>query len=304
MITKERILGRAADEGYGEARRLDRLFVRWQEIGLLGKATAKAPRQGGEGLWHPIHADVFLMSLKLRVKDKRPLGALVQSIVAMWLYGIEGIETPQAQRALKFCVESFNPPDGHRGPRSQSARIMKHDAERFSAPGAPLRSKRELRRILAMTHDGLPNLTVSPDTWAKVFLDAMGFETVKDDAAATTEMARKTGGFYKVVCWQAVALGRIDELMPETPEVFALWEWARAFSRHEWDYYVCHRPELTNAPGIGYLWPATTDLNAEFVNSACARLLLHVGLGMLYRDGEIPWPPNYPVDPPPAALTR
>src|SRR6266508_4020828 len=102
MVTRDEMLATAEGLGYGPASDLDATFNNWRGYGLIGKATRKASRRGGEGLWHPIQFQLWLTLLRLRRRAGMSLASLADLPVGMWLLAWPGIETAQAQRVLYF----------------------------------------------------------------------------------------------------------------------------------------------------------------------------------------------------------
>ena len=79
-----------------------RLLDDWRQLGLIGKAISKAPRRGGEGLWHPNQLVIWMNLIAFRFDQGLRVPTLPNWPVGLWRLGTDGIELEQVQRASSF----------------------------------------------------------------------------------------------------------------------------------------------------------------------------------------------------------
>lgn len=254
------MVGKAEAAGYAENRNLGRLFIDWQQRGLLGKAVTKTARQGGEGLWPDGQGDLWLALLRDRIDDGVSIETMANRPVASWLLGNPAITTGQAQLAAlgwARIIRSAKPA----GPRSARKRAIDARVDRVCAPGTSTAAKRELRAFLEAVNDGV---RPSPSRINEVFADVADAVVARNyDAALVAQLN---------------ALEHFDELAASTPGVAGFWRWARGF----W-------PE-TLPPGG--LLPV-----ADFLDFACTRLITVLGVGIALAGGVVAVPEGHPIPP-------
>jgi hypothetical protein len=189
---------RAAEEAGIEGVNFKRRFVEYQGFGLLGKPIAKAPRRGGEGLWHPDQLPLFLEVLRRREQEKLRIPTIANIPIALWRMGVEGVTTEQVQKAMSYWAGYLpGAPSGSgqlgydrrtggskaagrpRGDRALRRQAIDRAVSWLAAPDAPETAKRELRNLLEIINDlGDPS---SPDTWARVSLGVLSVTPIEHE---------------------------------------------------------------------------------------------------------------------------
>jgi len=288
--------GHAAE--LGEGLNLDRLFVQWQSIGLLGRPVTRAPRRGGEGLWHPNQMYLWLDLLHFRTREGRRVPTLTNLPVAAWRLGEEGIETEQAQRAYGYWDSQLDNPNRPKGERSLRREAIEVRVQWLASPEASASAKRRLRRLLEMANDSAPRISVSPDTLARAALDVIA------PGRKPTDLERVVArSLYEQIVFTSAAHDCRDALLASTPETRAFWEWARRLGQADLAEAAAAQPAFREAPGIGRLYtPISLD---EFTSQACLGLMTILGIGVRRLLGELDrWPPKSEPPPPLHNLKR
>ena len=277
MVSLDQMVQEAVQAGYGEPQKLRRLFVAWQESGLLGKAATKAPRRGGEGLWHPDQHTLWRLLLEQRARGAGRV-ALANLSVALWLQNFPGIEVAQAQRAFGLWLRA-NPSTG---PRSVAGRGIDHHIDQVSVPGTSARSQRELRDLfLRMTEaafartPGVPTqLPVSTDSIAGWVLDV-----VAPGATPPTKAQRYVArGPYLGPRIQFRALDYEKVLLQNRAEIHLYWAWARLLLFRSLERYLKELPVLQADSDVAHIFQV--PVLAEYLGSGCRMLLMGLGAGL------------------------
>lgn len=229
LVTLAEILQRAADASLGRPDTLRHQFLHLQRVGLLGPAIAKAPRRGGEGLWHSAQGDLFLLHLRQLALGVRR-ATLANAVVGTWLLSWPGVDLPQTQRAMRFWAESVALPErttssvpgpSHTeraaGRRSLRRRGVMALVEQIAATDAGRPTRRRLRDALEDCLDQLP----SPSQHSLDVLRAAIGVALRGDPGD----ARLT---YERLVLRFGALAQLDLLTAERPDVTGVWHWLRS----------------------------------------------------------------------------
>ena len=286
MIARDRILQEAQDRGFGTGRSLLRTFINWQRKGLVGRAVARAPRRGGEGLWHERQLWIWLSLLHLR-KQGAHLSVLANIPVACWMLGMDGVEIDQVQ---KVFVEFWGKPPGLPDLERSKVRRGQVDAavDWMAVPEAPARARRQFRKTLAQASENLPHLGVSEEAYraaAGAVLAPSGHPTEAQQLAIENA--------YGVMAIRALALSQLHQLTRHTPEVARFWEWGRRFFQATWQHYATVlQPTLAAQEGVGHLYTAP-DLSGLglLTEQGCLTQLTVLGAGLdMLRSKRFPPP--------------
>jgi hypothetical protein len=292
LVSKAEMIEAAREAGLGKDLNLDRVFVDWQSIGLLGRPDTRAPRRGGEGLWHPNQLYLWLNLLHFRMREKRRVPTLANLPVAAWRLGEEGVETEQAQRAYGFWDSNLDNTRRPKGDRSLRREAVDLRVNWLASAEAPVAAKRRLRRLLEFANDTAPALAVSPDTLARSALDVLapGREPTKLERVVARSL-------YDGIHVQVVAHRYRRHLLASTRETREFWEWARRLGRAGLADYAAVQPRFAQDPGAGRLYqPVSLD---EFTSNACGGLMVIFGIGLRQLLGELPqWPEGSELPPP------
>jgi hypothetical protein len=225
------MIDRAVAEGLGRRAELEARFHSWQRFGLVGKASAKTHRRGGEGLWDPVHERVFFDAL---ARDEgTPLWAYASYPVGLWFLGADTIGVVQAQRALFYWVthgalgtagrRSDETPTGTRSFRERMLRtVVRFYSDAEATPTARARLLAQLRAQLdgvAATRGGVPT----------DFLEA--FLRVASPGRPSTDEERALGvDLYRFVRFWVIAAEAIDVICADRADVSELWGWVRRYA--------------------------------------------------------------------------
>ena len=304
------------EAGFGDEQQLTRTFTEFQQQGLLGKSIAKAPRRGGEGLWHPMQQVLWLDLLQRRVSDQVRSTTLANVPVGLWLLGQAGIETSQAQRAFEYWSgyltirDSGEPrkkaarrPKGTAevwstqrptGSRSLQRRALVERVEALSAPGAPEEAKRQLRLLLEILNSGAG---VSPDLYISRVLDVLA--PGRDPTPAQRHMASMMSRGLAI---QKLAVDEASRLV--VPAAIPLWEWARRAYQADLPEFELWRQQAAGDASIGHLFRRSTFEVA--IQEACNSMLTTLGIGIALLRGELGMrpPPGEELPPPLPGLHR
>jgi hypothetical protein len=288
LVSKATMVTAAADAGYGDKRELARTFVSWQQLGLLGRMSARAERRGGEGLWHPQQRELWLGLLRNRLVAGVRTQTLANLPVGLWLLGTDGIETEQAQKAFSYWASYLGAESRPTGERSLRHRAIEERVNQMATPGASEKSKRELRRLLEIINDLAPSPSVSPDTFMQTTLGVMVPE--ETPTRAHRFIADTNHGAIRL---QLIAGRHLDLLGASTPEVLEFWEWSRKLDAEGRDMYLQGQPEMATHRFY------RADLEG-WINQACTMLMTVFGIGLGHLLGELgSWPKDAGVEPPP-----
>jgi len=281
VVTRDEMLHEAESRGYGTGRSLGAAFINWQRRGLIAGAASKAPRRGGEGLWHERQLWIWLSLLHLRAQGAHLL-VLANVPVACWMLGTSGVETDQVQKVFaEFWGGPKQLPDLARSPgrRRQANKAV----EWMAAPDASVTARRRYRRALAQASEVLPDLGISVKAYAEAaegVLAPSGKPTPAQKAAIDTA--------YGVLSLRALALSQMPKLTRPTDEMIKFWEWSRRTFQLTWRYYATVQANLATQPQVGHMYDAP-DLSGLglLTETGCITQLtvLGVGLGEL-RSGQ------------------
>jgi hypothetical protein len=109
-ISLNDIVNEASQLGHGSIKELKRRFVRYQELGLIGKSMRKEKRKGGQGLWHPGQAGLFMLYLRLRKENRSDTISLANIPIGIWLLEVafgKVVTVEQAQRAFYYSTKDY-----------------------------------------------------------------------------------------------------------------------------------------------------------------------------------------------------
>jgi hypothetical protein len=267
LVTLAEIIG-AADVAPEEVRRRRRRFVDYEERGLLSLATAKAPRQGGEGLWHPTQAQLW--RLYERDRDRVRPATLANAPVGLWLLGFPGIELPQVQRAFDHWAREVSLLDRPQaGERSGYRHRLDLAADNIADPNASRDARRELRKLISIMSD---TMIVRKKTLVAGVLAALSPPNKRHKSEV-----RYASDYQLGISLRYLALAHLPAL--GSKESVDLWTWARGLAQSTYPDYQRDQPVLRSQPGVGRLFDAKPDANS-FVNNSCAALLLMLGMGI------------------------
>ena len=283
---------RAAEVGAEEARARRRRFVGYQERGLLGKACAKVPRRGGEGLWHPTQAALWRLYERQRLVV-RPT-TLANAPVGAWLLGYPGLELSQVQQAFDYWARGVcraGKPSADE--RSVSTRRIREAVDQIADEKSTIRIRRELSRIFGNAIDSAG--TILRERSIEVALAA----ALSPDAPPHDDVLRHASGYHRGLSANFTALMHLDALKSE--KSVEMWTWARQLIQMEEVAYRRDQPMLRQHPLLGRFYDATADTNS-FINTSCMTLLMIFGFGIQELTGDAPAVRLKGVDLPPRSL--
>jgi hypothetical protein len=297
-VSKAEMIEAAREAGLGQDLNLDRVFVDWQSIGLLGRPDTRAPRRGGEGLWHPNQLYLWLNLLHFRTRLKRRVPTLANLPVAAWRLSEEGVATEQAQRAYRFWDSMLDNTQRPKGDRSLRRQAIDERIEWIAAADAPRTAKLRLRELIERINDTAPKITVSPDTLASAVLGVLA--PGRDPTDIEKMFARSN---YDAVHLQAIAHRYRHHLLASTSATLKFWEWARRLDQIEMKQELALRPRLAQDPNVGRFYqPFTAD---EFTTGSCMRMMTIFGIGLRrLLDASSYWPEASEEPPPLRGLTK
>jgi hypothetical protein len=263
VLTKNEMVMRAAQAGFGTPRRLRLRFEKYQKHGLLGRMAGKEGRQGGSGLWHPAQAALWIFYLNNRGRAR--LATLANMPVFLWFMGVEGVDSEQSHHAFCFWASEFGA-EGPTGPRSLRRRVIDARVANISSPTASASAKRRLRELYEQINDAFPDLHVDRELFVEAFVSAIGPDI---ESMQARRLAEVEFGFVRSAC---EAIRRRDQLCQPQPAVTRLWEWARDWLRgtldSESDRPVVPPDQLT---------PEILKAAASHVGPLCWLLLVTLG---------------------------
>jgi hypothetical protein len=293
LVSKATMVAAAVGAGYGDKRELARTFVSWQQLGLMGKMTARAERRGGEGLWHPTQRDLWLGLLSNRLVAGVRTQTLANFPVGGWLLGMEGIETEQAQKAFSYWASYLSAPTRPTGERSLRRRAIEERVDQMADPTASETSKRELRHLLEIINDLASYHSMSPDTFLRAALGVMVPQGTPSKAHRF--IANMSHGSMKL---QLIAGRHLALLDGTAAGVLDFWEWSRKLDAEGRGLYLQGQPAMAAHPEIGRFYrPFELE---PWINQSCLMLLTVFGIGIGHLLDELgPWPKDAGVEPPP-----
>jgi hypothetical protein len=284
VVTRDAMLREAESRGYGTGRSLGAAFINWQRRGLIAAAAGKAPRRGGEGLWHERQLWIWLSLLHLRAQGAHLL-VLANVPVACWMLGISGVETDQVQKVFaEFWGSPKRLPDLARSPGRR--RQVDRAVDWMAAPDASVTARRRYRRALAQASEALPDLGVSAKAYAEA---AEGVLAPGGKPMPAQKAAIDTA--YGVLSLRALALSQMPKLTRPTDEVVKFWEWSRRAFQLTWRHYATAQPTLATQPLVGHMYdaPDLSGLGLLTENGCITQLtVLGVGLDALRSGEEVP----------------
>ena len=271
----------------GEGRHLARSFVEFQQRGLLGQATGKTSRQGGEGLWPDEQEDLWLLLLALR-SDGAQVPQLLHLPVYLWLTGEPAVSLDQAQRAWHTFAGYFARATRPTGPRSDRRRALDRQAAALISPSKPSTTGPTYQHLWELVNDG-QGVVPSQETVVAAY-ERLWPEASAEHLAGLANSVRRT------IVLQALAIEHRKDLTHRTADVTAFWGWARNVLVRTWQDYVESMPSFATMPGIGRL--ALADYTqSSLVSSSCNRLIGVLGLGLSYLTEPSTWS-GWPLDEP------
>jgi hypothetical protein len=282
MVTRQRMIDEATRRGYGTGRSLRTTFVNWERHGLIAGAITKAPRRGGEGMWHDGQLWIWLSLLHLRAQGAH-LRLLANVPVACWLLGSDGVETGQIQRVmLRFWARPQPPPDAARSPGYR--RQLDHAVNWMAVPGAKPGDRHRFRRALGQASAAIPDLGISAHAFADAAADVISPGSEPGPAQASA--IRDTYGLLET---RALAISQLERLARPTPEVTRFWEWAKRTFQRTWSAYANAQPSLATQPGVGHLYNPLDLTGIELLTwNGCVTTLTVLGIGLeLLRSGRM-----------------
>ncbi len=301
----------AQAEGFGPESALRRRFIEYEGFGLVGKPLAKAKRQGGEGLWHPMQLELFLQLLHLRQDDGVRVSTLPNLPVGFWRMGFEGITTEQVQKAMSFWggylpgapsevgLPGYSRRTGQakseirpRGPRSLMRKAIEQVVEEMSVPETRNRAKREMRDLLEIINT--TGQAVSPDTWARVAL-----KVIAPSGSPSVDQRRAVSHMQTGILVQLMAIQHLDALCSTPSKEF--WDWAsRVVDQSQREEYLKQKAQMMEHPELGHLYQR--PLGFDLMQRGCLGLMtvLGIGLGVAWGTHGMKLPPG--EEPPPTLM--
>ncbi len=290
MLRKIEILRAAEEAGFGVAGELGQKFDSWQRFGLVGKMTAKEPRRGGAGLWHPVQADLFVAALSNRSR-RIHLTTVANIPVGLWMLGTEGVEIEQAQRALFYWATRralgthFDEKRGTRptGQQSMRQRVVEAVVESVSDPDAAYAPKRALREQLRNQADGL---AASSGAVPTSFIEAY-LAVVSPGRASTLEQREAGAELYHWIRFQILAAPYLIVLCAGRKDVRDFWMWLRRYGLNDLEPGPpAPPPDLARA--VVGLTP-DQGLVLRGLERSCAMVMSYAGVGLRILAGA-DWP--------------
>ncbi len=274
MVSREQMLEEAATRGYGAGRSLVATFINWQRRGLVARATGKAARRGGEGLWHERQLWIWLSLLHLRSQGAH-LQLLANVPVGCWMLGVEGVDTDQIQKVmLEFWGKSKPLPDIARSPTYR--RQVDRAVDWMAAPGARPRDRQRYRRTLAHASAAMPDLGVSAEAFAQAAAGVIA--PGGKPSPAQVGAISSTYGLFET---RALAVAQLPKLARPTNEVVRFWEWARRTFQRTWSAYAAAQQQLAAQPGVGHLYDPADATGLELLTwNGCTTILTVLGIGL------------------------
>ncbi len=275
LIPRSAIIDAAEALNLGLKRsQLEDLFTKSRKLSLVGSYAKKESRRGGEGLWYPVHGELFQAVVRNRAAGV-PFWKLANLPLGGWLLAAEGIELDQARRAMDLWASYIVGEGTERptGARSSRSRAIASEAARLSSPDAKVSDRRKLKQILELLVDTMPVDSVSPETFDAVFMRAAfaGREP-------TPSMVRVADAALAILRFTFTALEHWKTLRLDRPDVDRLWNWARQAHARTAVLYIRAQPALGSAPELGRLFEPLTE--TSIVRDACASLLTIFGVGL------------------------
>jgi hypothetical protein len=292
------MIDQAIRQNLGSARSLAHTFGNFQKRGLIGHASTKTSRRGGEGLWHPIQGALWIGTLTHRRQGVR-LTTLANLPVGVWLLGVPGIDTQQAQRAFGFWAGWSNAPKssdirlGVKDPRALYQRAITARIDELASPAATSANKRQLRRLFEEILDTHPEIRIPQrqlvDSLRNVVLPTRSSDNVEAHLTGTANR------FYI----QASATKVLTTLLLVRPDVLAFWEWARRFVHAHDAQYDALVERVGDDPDLSRFY-GPMEL-APFLNTACSHVQTVMGIGVeILKRGR----DSSDFEPPPAVEWR
>ncbi len=277
LLTLAEITG-AGSVSPDEAQRRRRRFIRYQELGLLGRPVTKASRRGGEGLWHPSQAHLWHAYERHRGVVRQP--TLANAPVGAWLMRLPGLELRQAQLAFDYWARAVSrvelPPAGE---RTDFRRRIAKAADQIAGPLADAKARRELAKMLSILSDANSMIVSRRTVEATV---AAALSPSEERHPRETQYAST---YYVGVDLHLLPLTHLPALRSESST--GLWTWARDMAEATFAMYQREQPILRSQPETGRFYQETPDMN-YFVNQSCVTLLLLFGVGIRHLTQDHP----------------
>jgi len=290
----KQMLEEASSAGFGPASSLERKFVQFEQDGLIGHPVRKENRRGGAGLWHPLQSNLFRFHLRNRREGISPL-ALANVPIGLWLFGEEGVETEQAQRALFFIGGSFLPVNSEDpirgtgkpsswpkdqgddskswGDRSLLARNAKELVDRLSLPTTRPGARDRFARVLRRMTDGIPDTLVPQDQFVGALQGANPSISDLTGAAA-----------YAMLSDRLLALSYLALLCSHGAEVRQFWESIRKAYRLSVQRELSPDYQTRQPRDQALVFPIPSP--ERFLSNASGILLSWLGLGIRALRGD------------------
>lgn len=287
------MLAAAEEAGFGADRQLARSFVKFQEAGLLGKASAKAPRRGGEGLWPDGQAKLWLDLLSARAEGIE-IWRLLHAPVYLWLISDPAVNLDQAQTAWHNFASRYPKPGIGIGRETYHNRGLTEQAKIVINPNArPRAANYEYRTLFG----NIVNAGVLPSVEAIAACLREIWPEMPDDQVLEYALGQR-----RVIEIQHLAIAHRDDLRQTTREVKELWARARVILIETYRCYLLQLPHLIALPGIGRLCIPDFLGESTLPSSAATHLTSVLGLGICYQKpnswvrgnwpAELPRPPR------------
>jgi hypothetical protein len=300
VLTKQQILEGAELVGLGTVEELDRSFRSWQRFGLVGKASGKASRQGGEGLWHPIQGDLFLIAARNHNSGTR-LTTVANLPVGLWFGKVEGVELEQVRRALFYWVSrralggTVDPTRGTRptGRTSIRERALEAIVDQVAAPDATETARGELTEQLRNHADGLAASSPSvPGPFMAAYLAAAA-----PGRPSSPEIRERATDLYLWLRFQLIGATQLRILCADRSDVGHYWGWMRRYALSDLDIGIPERPPPEWARNLYALNREQIEVLARGLERSCGLALAYAGVGLrVLAGGE--WPTEL-IHPPP-----
>jgi hypothetical protein len=292
VLTKREILEGAELVGLGTVEELRPKFRSWQRFGLVGKMAGKAPRRGGEGLWHPIQGDLFLIALRNEKNDTR-LTTVANFPVGLWFGKVEGVELEQVRRALYYWATrralggTYDPSRGTRPSGRTSIRevALRAIVDQVAASDATDQARADLTEQLRDNADGL---SASSPAVPRSFMSAYVAAAAPGRPSAP-EIRERATDLYLWLRYQLIGVTQLAVLCSTRPDVARYWVWMRRYALDDLDVGAAERPPPEWARNLYALSRDQIELLAHGLERSCGLALTWAGVGLRTLAGA-EWP--------------
>ena len=261
------IVNEAFQLGYGNVKELKRQFIRYQELGLIGKSIRKEKRRGGQGLWQPGQAGLFMLYMRLRKENKSDTISMANIPIGIWLLEVafgKVVTIDQAQRAFFYATKDY--------PELWSKRISRLEQ---NYPGNPItkgiretsakfdrRDRRNLKTFINLDFErGQPG--ISHESFMNSGFQIKGVDSNYQDTIKAA--------YYKEVSNRMLAIKYRETLSKEILQ--PLWIVAREWWLDQYEKYQADREGFKHKIAI----PIMPETGNEIIEKSMIYLLGSLG---------------------------